>query len=198
MLARSSRSFSVRRRRRHLHAGKVDALPRGREPADDDLRPHAARHRIGRLDDQPDRPVVDQHERAGRHVVGERGVDHREDRSSVLLVRHRELRLARDEDHLMTGLELDPALRHQSEADLRTLQVPERPDDAADLITDLADESEPLAMVVDRAVREVEPEDVRARLDGGTEPDRVVECGSERRHDLCPAHDAMPPVVRAA
>ena len=81
------------------------------------------------------------------------------------------------EAHDAAGHQLDAAVGEAAGADLRAREVGEHADRAADLGGDLAHHRQPVEVVVERAVAEVEAHDVDAGAEQRLEPGRVVAAG---------------------
>ena len=81
---------------------------------------------------------------------------------------------------------LDGIAGNRSQADLGPAEVLQDRELTPHLVADLADRLERRGVLVVRAVREVEPEDVNARLDHLPDDGRIPRGGPERRHDLGP------------
>ncbi len=156
------------RRRREAAALLVDALVVGQHAAD----AHAAAHFA--LDDrvhfEDDAAVVEQQHVAGGQVV---------DQVRVVEADARRIagRARRIEDEAAAGLEFGLAGGELADANLGALQVDHDADGAADLAHDLAQQRDALAVVVGRAVGEVQPHDIDA---GGNHPRHHLRIGAGR------------------
>ena len=149
------------RRGRQRHARQVDALLLAERPAADDRRRRGLA--VGRLDAQLDAPVVEQQLVARPHRLGQAGEGRRDPPGAADEVAGRDLQRR-------AGDEVDRLAVHQSPgADLRPGQiledgdVPPRPRGRG------ADAGDDGAVLRVGAVREVQPEDVRAGGDEGVE-----------------------------
>jgi hypothetical protein len=182
---------------RDADAGQVDALARGRAAAGLDAADDLAGRDVRRHDLEADRAVVDEDRRAGDDVLSEARVDNGQ--HGVVRPPCRDLGLdagdAGDQDDLAAGQHDDALVDEQAEPDLRPLQVTERAHEPPLAGGEGPDQLDAGAVVVDGAVREVEPEHVDTGGDGRREPRRVVQGGAQRRDDLDPAQ-REPPEVR--
>jgi hypothetical protein len=143
------------RRDRQHDLGHVDAFAVGQHAAGDDaglgmVLPAA-------FDRHPQAAVVEQELRAG----ADRGEDFRMGQGRASPVAGR---LVEVEAVGCARLELDPAAFEGADAKLRALQIRQDADRSLDLTLKLPDRHVAFAMLVLRAVAEVQPEDVRASI----------------------------------
>ena len=139
---------------RDRDAGQVHALVRGDDTAFDHRAARAAG--LDAVDAQPHEPVVDQHVVARLEHLADHG---RADRQ--LAVRGA---LGRTDHDLFATAQRD-RLVEVTDAKLGALQVGDQGDRPAELAFGFPDEPGPLAMLVVRAVREVQPRAVDTRAD---------------------------------
>ena len=95
------------------------------------------------------------------------------------------IRLARQHELRVKIADDEPA-RNRPQPDLRPAQVLQHRELNPLFAGDPADQIEGRGVIVMRAVREIQPEDIRTGVDHAAEDKGIARCGAQSRHDLGP------------